>query len=591
MKLPDSWIEARLQDICLLNPKLEIEERPEDDTEVTFVSMSAVDENAGVILKPEIRNYIEVAKGYTSFKERDVLFAKVTPCMENGKAAIVGQLLNELGFGSTEFHVLRPTDELLPEYLFHFIRQPLFRKYAASAFVGTGGLQRVPPNFLARLKLPLPTLAEQNRIVEILKQSNAVSCLRDDAQETIKHLAKQRFKELFGHPAENPKGFDCFTLDQFGSLDRGQSKHRPRDANHLFGGPYPFIQTGEVANAGDWITTHKSTYSEAGLAQSKLWPKGTLCITIAANIAKAAILEFDACFPDSVVGFTPFEGISSEYVLYCLRFYQEYFEHKAPKAAQMNINLETLRSLRIPRPPESLQLDFADFVRQVRLLNQATTQQFEKHNELLNELTIAAFSGELTESWREANGEAIAAAVAERDELLHKMASKSRKVDKADNQTQSLTPKSVRAKTRDSAPSQRSKQAEHGRPARHWLLNELSEFQGAIWTMLSHEWPQKLVVVDDPEAFNDFCTNQQSTWPIEHFNSSPNRIRRTLEQLASLGLIAKVSVPRQNAATQQPEYLTAFRPLRDDENSRLRDAAMLKSVINGNEPSSGNLEE
>jgi type I restriction enzyme S subunit len=108
--------------------------------------------------------------------------------------------------------------------------------------------------------------------------------------------------------------------------------------------------------------------------------------------------------------------------------------------------------------------------------------------------------------------------------------------------------------------------------------------------MLQHEW-RNLVIVDDPEAFNDFCTNEQTTWPIEHFNASPNRIRRTLEQLAGLGLIAKVSVLRQNAVTQQTEYLTAFRPLRDDENTRLRDAAMLKNAIDSNETSSGNLEE
>ncbi|BBL58891.1 hypothetical protein MKFW12EY_25040 [Methylomonas koyamae] len=316
-----------------------------------------------------------------------------------------------------------------------------------------------------------------------------------------------------------------------------------------------------------------------------------MCITIAANIAKAAILEFDACFPDSVVGFTPFEGISSEYVLYCIRFYQEYFEHRAPKAAQMNINLETLRTLRVPKPPESLQLEFADFVKQVRLLSQATTEQFEKHNELLNELKIAAFSGELTAGWRETNRDEIVAAVAERDELLNKKSTKPFKADELDNQTQPVTSKSVRAKTRDAAPDQLRKLNEQGRPARHWLLNELSEFQGAIWTMLRHEWPQKLVIVDDPEAFNDFCTDPQTTWPIEHFNASPNRIRRTLEQLAALGLIAKVSVPRQNAATQQTEYLTAFRPLRNDENSRLSDAAVLINALNGDGPLAGHLAE
>ena len=94
-------------------------------------------------------------------------------------------------------------------------------------------------------------------------------------------------------------------LNELGTVSRGRSRHRPRDAAHLYGGSYPFIQTADVKHAGLYITTYESTYSEAGLAQSKLWPPGTLCITIAANIADTAILGIEACFPDSVIGFIP----------------------------------------------------------------------------------------------------------------------------------------------------------------------------------------------------------------------------------------------------------------------------------------------
>ena len=93
------------------------------------------------------------------------------------------------------------------------------------------------------------------------------------------------------------------SIDELGSVNRGRSRHRPRDAEHLYGGPYPFIQTGDVKHAGLYLTNHEQTYSEAGLAQSKLWKAGTLCITIAANIAETSILGIDACFPDSVIGF------------------------------------------------------------------------------------------------------------------------------------------------------------------------------------------------------------------------------------------------------------------------------------------------
>ena len=92
-------------------------------------------------------------------------------------------------------------------------------------------------------------------------------------------------------------------LDELGSVSRGRSRHRPRDAAHLYGGPHPFIQTGDVKHAGLYITGFSQTYTEAGLQQSRLWPIGTLCITIAANIADTAILGIDACFPDSVIGF------------------------------------------------------------------------------------------------------------------------------------------------------------------------------------------------------------------------------------------------------------------------------------------------
>ena len=105
--------------------------------------------------------------------------------------------------------------------------------------------------------------------------------------------------------------WDYVTLDKLGSISRGKSKHRPRNDKTLFGGKYPFIQTADVKAAGLYLTEYTETYNDKGLAQSKLWPAGTLCITIAANIADTTILGIDACFPDSVMGFIPYEGLSN----------------------------------------------------------------------------------------------------------------------------------------------------------------------------------------------------------------------------------------------------------------------------------------
>ncbi len=133
---------------------------------------------------------------------------------------------------------------------------------------------------------------------------------------------------------------------------RGKSKHRPRNDPKLYGGDIPFIQTGDIRNASHIIQKFSQTYSELGLKQSKLWPKGTLCITIAANIAETSILGFDACFPDSIIGFVANpDKTSSSYVEYLLSSLKTKLEEKGQGSAQSNINLGTFKNLKLPFPP------------------------------------------------------------------------------------------------------------------------------------------------------------------------------------------------------------------------------------------------
>lgn len=151
-------------------------------------------------------------------------------------------------------------------------------------------------------------------------------------------------------------------LDQLGHVSRGRSRHRPRDAVHLYDGPYPFIQTGDVKHAGLYITEYQQSYSEAGLEQSKLWPLGTLCITIAANIADTAILGIDACFPDSVIGFIadPQEA-DARFVKYLFdATVQRRFQQFTQGAAQDNLSQEKLLSIEFHVPPVDEQTRIAD---------------------------------------------------------------------------------------------------------------------------------------------------------------------------------------------------------------------------------------
>ena len=196
------WPKKPLGEVCAINPKLKVSEVPASDAQVTFVSMAAVDQVRGSIARPEIRRYSQVAKGYTPFRENDVLFAKITPCMQNGKAAIARGLCGGLGFGSTEFHVLRPNRDLLPPWVFAFIRQPSFRAVAEAHFTGSAGQQRVPTDFLKNFPIPVPPLAEQERIVKLLHEADELRKLRAQADRRTADLIPALFQEMF---SENPE--------------------------------------------------------------------------------------------------------------------------------------------------------------------------------------------------------------------------------------------------------------------------------------------------------------------------------------------------------------------------------------------------
>jgi len=161
---------VRLSDVAQINPRFD-KASLADDALVSFVPMAAVGAADGQIDASTTRSFGEVKKGYTPFREGDVLFAKVTPCMENGKMAVARGLQNGVGFGSSEFHVLRPTERVDAKYLYHFVSSESFRKEAARHMTGAVGLRRVPTAFLADAELPLVDLDEQRRIVaEIDKQ-------------------------------------------------------------------------------------------------------------------------------------------------------------------------------------------------------------------------------------------------------------------------------------------------------------------------------------------------------------------------------------------------------------------------------------
>ena len=179
-------------------------------------------------------------------------------------------------------------------------------------------------------------------------------------------------------------------LDELGTVSRGRSKHRPRDDPSLYGGKYPFIQTADVKNANFYISDYAQTYNETGLEQSKLWNPGTLCITIAANIAETGILSIDACFPDSIMGFIPYEGVSDvRFVKYSFDVLKKKFQQISQGTAQDNLSWEKLSTIKFPTPSLDIQRKIADILsaydnliennqKQIRLLEEAARRLYKE---------------------------------------------------------------------------------------------------------------------------------------------------------------------------------------------------------------------
>ena len=257
-------------------------------------------------------------------------------------------------------HVLKAREMINIDYLCYSL---MF--YKVDGIINGATRQKLTQSAMRKMQIPFRTMGEQLHIVNKLNCISKIKKQREEELELLDEIVKARFVELFGDPVSNSKGLKELTLPELGELGRGVSKHRPRNAPELLGGEYPLIQTGEVSNAGLYIENYENTYSELGYKQSKMWKAGTLCITIAANIAKTAILKFDACFPDSVVGFKANDKTNEIFIHYWFSFFQAILEAQAPESAQKNINLKILSELKVIAPDIEEQNKFATFVVQV----------------------------------------------------------------------------------------------------------------------------------------------------------------------------------------------------------------------------------
>lgn len=325
--------------------------------------------------------------------------------------------------------VVRPNPERAqPEWLVSAINSPGFRA-AMQQFVRGTTRQRISRKNLGTLELCVPALPDQHQVVAALRQLSdkqrdaaahvtagrqAVERFRqavlgsactglltadwrasaevESAELALAHRREserlrlgKKFREPFVPDTDKlpeiPERWAWAALPELGELGRGKSKHRPRNDPKLYGGEYPFIQTGDVARSGGLITSHSQTYNETGLAQSRLWPTRTVCITIAANIADSGLLTFPACFPDSVVGLVADENVAlPEYVELFVRTARTDLATFAPATAQANINLAILAEVAVAVPP----------IEEQREIIRRTAQLFQAADALLGRIQAAS---------------------------------------------------------------------------------------------------------------------------------------------------------------------------------------------------------
>jgi len=308
--------------------------------------------------------------------------------------------------------IVRATPEMDARYLFNWIKGPAVQSKIEEMCDGTTNQIELSRTAIAATAIPIAPREEQTRIADQLDTllTRIQSC--NDRFDAIPALLK-RYRQAVLRAAisgqltakvrdqkEWESEWKPTPLGQLGELGRGKSKHRPRNDSRLYGGPYPFIQTGDIAQSGGYISNHRQTYSEFGLQQSKLWPAGTICITIAANIADTAVLTYPACFPDSVVGFVADQRkCLNAFVKWSIDVIQDELDAFAPATAQKNINLALLSDLVIRCPSLDEQ---SEIVRRVESLLAAANRiearaaTARTHAQRLGPLTLAkAFRGEL----------------------------------------------------------------------------------------------------------------------------------------------------------------------------------------------------
>ena len=333
---------------------------------VPFATMEAMPQGGAYAPDYDFRPSHAIRTG-TYFERGDVLVAKITPSFENGKQALVTELPAPFGFATTEVIPLRPRHNGQERrFLFFYLLHPDVRHHVAERMEGSTGRQRVPTEVL--LDLPYPSLPPEDQVIVAasLESLLRLKSVEDQSIVTTQALKRAAMHTLFTRGLRGeaqketkigtvPESWEVSTLGELARLERGRFMHRPRNEPRFYGGKTPFVQTGDIVRSSGRIREYTQTLNEEGVAISRVFPVGTILITIAANIGFTGILQFDSACPDSLVAIRPGRPLSSEFLEYFLQTQQQEMDTLAPKGTQKNINIQFLKPWPVVVPPKAEQ--------------------------------------------------------------------------------------------------------------------------------------------------------------------------------------------------------------------------------------------
>ena len=362
-----------LEEICTINPKTK---QIPDDMEVSFVPMQRVSDT-GDVQTDEIRKASEVKKGFTFFEEGDVLFAKITPCMENGKGGIARGLKNGIGFGSTEFHVLHPGPEKVSsEWLYYLTSWDEFRKQCARNMTGSAGQKRVPKSYLEHYKVHLPSLDEQSRIVALLDKVRDLITKRRAQLDKLDLMVKARFVEMFGDPFINSMEWKKIKIKDAVKVEPQNGMYKPQSDYVTDGSGTPILRIDGFYNgmvtdfsALKRLRCNDKEKQKYLLKENDIVINRVNSIEYLGKCAHITGLIEETVYESNMMRmhFDP-ARFNPVYVtnLLCSRFvYDQVVNHAKKAVNQASINQKDVLDFNIYQPSIDLQNAFADFSNRV----------------------------------------------------------------------------------------------------------------------------------------------------------------------------------------------------------------------------------